>query len=331
MSNPGAMKNITLFIAINMLNICVLFSQGVAINTDGSAPDNSAILDVCSTMQGFLPPRLTRLQILFIDNPADGLMVYNTTDSKLYIYRSVDGAWKEVDLGTQSLTPFVCGNNWYDPRDGKTYATVLINDRCWFAGNLNVGVRVNASAGQGNNQIIEKVCYNDVESNCTTLGGLYNWDEAMNYVTTPGNQGICPDGWYIPTDADWYNMENYLDNTINDNTIFGYRGTDCGGKLKETGTAYWNSPNVGATNSSGFSARGGGREIYIPYGGHVFMDYHVYGFFWTSNTGGSYSPPMWSGPICRYLHYNSQQSGRGYDDWMFGNESSYSVRCILNE
>jgi uncharacterized protein (TIGR02145 family) len=84
----------------------------------------------------------------------------------------------------------------------------------------------------------------------------------MNYTTSSnsipsGRQGICPTGWHIPSDAEWCQMELYLDATINCSAT-GYRGTDAGGKLKETGTTHWTSPNTGATNSSGFTAFPGG-------------------------------------------------------------------------
>ena len=55
------------------------------------------------------------------------------------------------------------------------------------------------SQSQTNNSIIEKYCYNDSVANCETYGGLYQWDEAMQYSTPPGAQGICPPGWHIPT------------------------------------------------------------------------------------------------------------------------------------
>ena len=65
--------------------------------------------------------------------------------------------------------------------------------------NLNVGTLINGDVEQTNNSIIEKYCYDNDTANCTTYGGLYQWNEAMQYVTTPGTKGICPDGWHIPT------------------------------------------------------------------------------------------------------------------------------------
>ena len=50
-----------------------------------------------------------------------------------------------------------------------------------------------------NNGIIEKYCYHDSIENCNKFGGLYQWNEAMQYITTTGSQGICLIGWHIPT------------------------------------------------------------------------------------------------------------------------------------
>ena len=79
------MKKSSLAIAILLLIGSALYAQ-VGINTDSSLPDNSAMLDVKSANAGFLIPRMTLTQIASIANPAEGLQVYCTTDSKWYIY-----------------------------------------------------------------------------------------------------------------------------------------------------------------------------------------------------------------------------------------------------
>ena len=86
--------------------------------------------------------------------------------------------------------------------EGKTYNTVLIGNQCWLKENLDVGTRINLNQSPTNNGIIEKYCYNDNPTNCDTYGGLYKWDEAMQYTTTEGAIGICPSGWHIPSDDD---------------------------------------------------------------------------------------------------------------------------------
>ena len=91
-------------------------------------------------------------------------------------------------------------------------------------------------------------CYGNNPANCDSYGRLYTWGAAST---------ACPTGWHLPTDAEWCTLTTFIDPTINC-TVYGTSGTDGGGKMKETGTTYWMPPNTGATNSSGFSARGGG-------------------------------------------------------------------------
>lgn len=89
-----------------------------------------------------------------------------------------------------------------------------------LAQNLNVGTRINGLQEQTNNGIIKKYCYGDLDSNCNVYGGLYQWDEAMQYVTTEGVKGICPTGWHLPTDAEWCTLTQYSDPTVDCN-VFG--------------------------------------------------------------------------------------------------------------
>jgi hypothetical protein len=68
-------------------------------------PDNSALLDMSSTTKGFLPPRMTLAQIESIANPADGLMVYCTTDRKFYAFVAYENTWKEILYGSATISP----------------------------------------------------------------------------------------------------------------------------------------------------------------------------------------------------------------------------------
>ena len=104
---------------------------------------------------------------------------------------------------------FICGSM---VEYGKEkYETVLINNKCWFKRNLNIGTMINGKINQvAGNKKIEKYCYNDLASNCNIFGGLYKFDEAMQGSETEGAKGICPKGFHIPTDDEFYNLENYL-------------------------------------------------------------------------------------------------------------------------
>ena len=97
------MKKIKLF----LLTITILASYSltaqVAVTTDGSSADGSAMFEVKSTNKGFLPPRMTAAEIGNIVSPANGLMVYNTDDEKVYIFVSTGNAWKELNYGAGTI------------------------------------------------------------------------------------------------------------------------------------------------------------------------------------------------------------------------------------
>jgi uncharacterized protein (TIGR02145 family) len=226
-----------------------------------SSPDNSALLDVTSTTKGVLIPRMTKAQRNAIPNPACGLMVFNMDDKCLSVFNC--STWG--DLLSNTITD--CGQSFIDARDGKVYQTVLIGTQCWMKNNLNVGTMINGSQNQTNNGIIEKYCYNNLQSNGDIYGGLYQWDEIMQYTTTAGTQGICPTGWHIPTDVEWETLVSNLG------------GQElAGGKMKEVGTVHWQAPNTGATNSSGFTGLPAGYRAYTS----PFSNIGLYGYFWSS-------------------------------------------------
>jgi uncharacterized protein (TIGR02145 family) len=104
-------------------------------------------------------------------------------------------------------------------------------------------------------------------------GVLYNWPAAMKGAASStavpsGVQGICPDGWHLPSDAEWSKLENYLGMSMSEAGTIGWRiSGSVGGKLKETGSSHWNSPNNGANNQSGFTALPGGQCFFEEFGG----------------------------------------------------------------
>ncbi len=223
-------------------------------------------------------------------------------------------ATTQIRITASLVLPWNCGDDFTDDRDSQTYATVQIGTQCWMAENLNIGTMVNGGGNQADNSTIEKYCYNNSTANCDTYGGLYQWDEAMQYVTTAGTQGICPTGWHFPTDAEWMTLEEEVESTTGVNwTATGWRGTDAGGNLKETGTTHWNSPNTGATNSSGFTGLPGGYR----YTNGTFLTLTYYATFWSSS---EYGTNAWS----RYLTYDHAQVTRYDIDQAYG----FSVRCV---
>ncbi|MCX6278813.1 MAG: hypothetical protein NT004_12060 [Bacteroidetes bacterium] len=308
------MKNLFKFIVVPGIFLIIPFLNTfaqVSVNTDNSQPDPSAMLEVKSTTKGALLPRMTLAELSAISNPANGLQVFCTTDGKMYIFVSTLNLWKEVAYGPGTITPpFSCGSSITDSRDGKTYTTVQIGTQCWFKENMNIGTRINGALAQTNNSIIEKYCFNDLDSFCAIYGGLYQWNEMMQYVTTEGAKGICPTGWHIPTDAQWTIATTFLGGT-----------SVAGGKMKttgtvEAGTGLWYDPNTGATNESGFSALPAG----IRDSGGNFWDVGFYGYWWCSlETGSNYA-------LYRYMLYENGDVYSPITSKSYGN----SVRCLRN-
>jgi uncharacterized protein (TIGR02145 family) len=195
------------------------------------------------------------------DGSGTGTFVSNLiglTSNTLYYVRAYATNSVGTSYGNELsfTTLFVCGD--IVSYEGQTYNTVQIGTQCWFKKNLNIGTRIDGFGNQSNNGIIEKYCFNNLESNCDVYGGLYQWDEMMQYSTTPGVQGICPTGWHLPTDAEWTTLTDYLGGI-----------SIAGGKMKEAGITHWKSPNTGATNSSGFTALPGGYLRISDYWVHL--------------------------------------------------------------
>jgi uncharacterized protein (TIGR02145 family) len=128
-----------------------------------------------------------------------------------------------------------CGKVYYEggPNSdggGAYYNTIQIGTQCWMKENLNVGTRIDVGVIPANNSVIEKWCYGDNETNCSSHGALYHWDEAMQYVRTQGAQGICPTGWHIPTLTEFKILEKSVGSSVNSLYPIGiYSGTNTSG------------------------------------------------------------------------------------------------------
>lgn len=191
-----------------------------------------------------------------------------------------------------------------DPRDGKAYPVVEIGGIAWMAENLNHGDRIDGDDEQTDNQLVEKFCYDDDETNCDVYGGLYQWNEMMQYENTEGAQGICMEGWHIPTDDEWEALVDYV----------GW-WSNAGGKLKEKGTTHWWLPNHGATNISGFTALPGGTKKHNDGFRHLGKQ----GYFWSSSEFG------YTGAWARAMYYDNSSV---YGANQINKDPGNSVRCV---
>jgi uncharacterized protein (TIGR02145 family)/prepilin-type N-terminal cleavage/methylation domain-containing protein len=156
---------------------------------------------------------------------------------------------------------------------------VTIGTQTWMKYNLDVGDRINnTTTSQTNNSIIEKYCYDNDPANCNTYGGLYQWDEMMQYSTTEGIQGIAPTGFHIPSDDDYKTLEMYLGMDPSQVIYSGFRGTTEGDQLKNTGLCQGRIPCA----TSGFNWLPGGYQF--GYNGvQSWYPPGSYGYLWTSS------------------------------------------------
>ncbi len=182
--------------------------------------------------------------------------------------------------------------------DGNMYPTVQIGEQCWFGENLRVGITIastetnRAHSNLANNGIFEKYVMNNDEENAALYGGLYDWDEMMNYSDEEGAQGICPDGWHIPTVSEWNDLDKF------------YKNRDAGEHLKEGGDSGFEGKLAGDRHSYGF-----------------FASFESSGFFWASSTY-SYNGANdgWIRELCACTH--------ALDKLHFNKKTGVSVRCI---
>ncbi len=210
---------------------------------------------------------------------------------------------------------WVQGDPLEDERDGQVYSTVILGNQTWMQENLNVGEMVERDEVENlgsSCEDIKKFCYEDGALNCDAFGGLYQWEQVMCGNNRAGSQGICPDGWYVPTDDDWKELEEFLGMRESDIESTNWRDIighgDTGKSLKDD--SEWNG-----TNASGFEA--------LPVGfvrdSGSFAGLTDRTYFWTSSTFGQ---KAW------YRGLQSDYAGifRSNDD--LDSFVSYSLRCI---
>jgi uncharacterized protein (TIGR02145 family) len=161
--------------------------------------------------------------------------------------------------------------------DGNSYITVSIGSQVWMAENLkttkyndNTTIPLVTNAAAWSNLSTPGYCWynNDEDTYKNIEGALYNW-----HAVNTGK--ICPTGWHVPTDAEWHTLTLTLDADARIDIV---ESLIAGGKLKEAGAAHWSSPNIDATNETGFTALPSGfRDT-----GYFFNVNNNEGFWWSS-------------------------------------------------
>jgi uncharacterized protein (TIGR02145 family) len=214
------------------------------------------------------------------------------------------------------MTKCLCGEPARLEHNGHTYALVGIGDQCWFAENLTTALYANGDsiANITDNTVWKNLTtgawahYGNDRANGSTYGKLYNW-----YAVSAA-QGLCPKGWHVPTQQEWYAMMNAIDATVDDPAAFSFIGWNAGGRMKTQGTRHWASPNLGATNESGFSALPGGQ---LGYKG-TFEDVSVKALWWSASERERRE--AWHYAITSHSAYPLKESAAKF--------RGFSVRCV---
>lgn len=238
----------------------------------------------------------------FTSNLSD-LLPNTTYYVRAYATNSEGTAYGEEKSFTTLFMDIEYGS-FTDSRDGNQYETVTIGSQVWMAENLAYLPAVNALTTSSSTEPHYYVYgYNGTDIDAakattkatniyTTYGVLYNWPAALT---------ACPEGWHLPTDAEWTTLTDYLG------------GEDvAGGKMKEAGTQHWINPNIGATNACGFTTLPGGCLT------TNFYDLNYGGYFWSSSVNDIHN--AW---YISLSNYNTNVSCAS-DKMHVG----FSVRCV---
>ena len=288
------------------------FAQ-VSINSDGSHPDNSAMLDIKSTTKGILIPRMTQSQIEAIADPADGLQVYNLSTGKVYLYVATSRQWNQIEYGSDFISPpaFACGSHitvnhhasgGVAPVDKYVIYGTVNNipgetSKCWITSNLGADHQANA--------------FNDATEASAGWYWQFNRKQGFKHdgtTRTPGTAWITSinedldwesandpcnielgAGWRIPTSTEWYNV-------------------DAGGGWS-TYTVAWNSALK--LHAAGYMWHTNNGQL---------LSRGAYGDYWSSSQNYSIINLGW-----HMLIHNDAEPG-GNPNWFKAH--GFSLRCI---
>jgi uncharacterized protein (TIGR02145 family) len=233
--------------------------------------------------------------------------INNAQTDTMYVYQTGSAVYKRAVSQIDSIIFYKAAGTVTDI-DGNVYPTLQIGTQTWMVQNLKVkhyrnGDPIpNVTDTTAWGALTSGACcwYNNDSTNGATYGAMYNWYAAAD------SRNPAPAGWHVPSDEDWTTLMNYLGNV-----------NVAGGKMKETGTAHWSSPNTGATNSSGFTALPGGYR-YTDNGS--FRQMTMDADWWsTTEVDTTYA---WF----RNIYYNAASSGRYY----YKKQNGFSIRCVMD-
>lgn len=169
-------------------------------------------------------------------------MVKNTftIGAKKIIEEQVEKQKKETEKNVIDHTDITlknCDALTLTDNESNIYKLIGIGTQCFMAENLRIGTMISGDKTPQNSKLIEKWCYDNNLDLCENEGAFYNWDEAMNASKEKGAKGICPDGWHIPTDEEFIELEINLGMTQETAENLGSRELDDAGIITLNGTS----------------------------------------------------------------------------------------------
>jgi uncharacterized protein (TIGR02145 family) len=237
---------------VSLIFLSIAKSQNVGIGTN--TPDSSAKLEIASSSQGFLPPRLTYVQRNAMQHPAAGLMIWCIECAELQVFNGLQ--WTNMTGGT-ACADYIPG--------------IVICNQVWMTKNLDVSKYRNGdiipqvtSPTAWNALLTGAWCWynNDSATYADTYGKIYNW-YAVN-----DSRGLAPLGWHIGSTTEW----STLGACVGGDTTAAFA-------LKEAGLLHWRTNNINTTNSSGFTALPGGYRFFDG----TFTAVLDLAFWWTAS------------------------------------------------
>jgi len=289
------MKKIKLFIAAIILIASYCLTAQVSINTDGTDPNASAMLDVKSTDKGFLPPRMTKTQRDAIASPVAGLIIYCTNCMEVQVYNGA--AWVNMSGGAVNNVSIVynttTGKYWMDRNLGATQVATSSTDTNAYGDLYQWGRATEGHESRTSGQ---------TSTNATTAvpNAGNTWDSL--FIT----EGNSPHDWLTPQD----------------NTLWqGVNGTNnpCPTGFRLPTYAEWNAERLSWSSNNAAGAYGSPLKLtvvgYRHRGSGSLSLAGSYGYYWSSSVGSILSHYIGFGSNAAGMNSNSRASG-------------FSVRCI---
>lgn len=309
------------YIALMFIVSFASFIAGCSKDGDDSSDDKKTTAEApaAPTQLTLLLTGFNEVSLTWKDNSANeaGFKIERKTQNGIYKQVGIVGenvtTFKNNGLITDSTYTYrvVAYNNagtsaYTNTIEVTMYTTVTVGGVTWMKENLNVEYYRNGDIipqvtdpNEWANLTTGAWCYyQNKSSNGVTYGKLYNWYA----VNDP--RGLAPTGWHVATKAEWVTITDFLGGE-----------TVAGGPMKSMDN--WTAPNTGATNSSGFTAVGGGARIADA----AFSNLGVWGSWWTADQDTE-------GVSFYRILYNNSTKSEGYHIY---NSFGMSVRYVQNK